>query len=258
MENIRPSRTIFGILLVLFIGFAFYKGITDKNGKPLIGKTKTNDRVSYNFIEKNVHRSRNVSVKNFSDIKVPYRLGDRKLEDGTANIVTSIVVDYRGFDTLGEVMVLFTALTGFLMIFPHVKRKEKLSKPSFIVKNGLVPLYLISLLVGIYIVFHGHLTPGGGFAGGAVIATGLLLLLIAQFRVNEKLLSVLETIAGLSFLTIGLLGLILKGSFLQNFLNPGPLGNLFSSGIVIYINLVIGLKVASELGSLINRFTEEE
>ena len=258
MESVRPSRTIFGILLILFLGYAFYQGIIDKNGKPLIGKTKTTDRVSYNMIEKNVNRSRNVSNKLFSGIKVPYKPGTKNLEDGTANIITSIVVNYRGFDTLGEVMVLFTSLTGFLMLFPSLKRKEKLTKPSFIVKNGLVPLYLITLLVGIYIVFHGHLTPGGGFAGGAVIATGLLLLLIAQFKINEKLLSVLETVAGLSFLTIGLLGLFIKGSFLQNFLNPGPLGNLFSSGIVIYINLVIGLKVASELGSLVNRFTEEE
>ena len=258
MEKIRPSRTIFGILLVLLLGYGMYLGIIDKNKKPLIGKTYTADRVSYNIIQKNVLKAKRFVQRHQEKIRVPYKIGQANLEDGAANTITSIVVDYRGFDTLGEVMVLFTALTGFLLIFPETKDKRKFSEPSFLVKNALMPLFLVALLVGIYVVFHGHLTPGGGFAGGAVIATGFLLLILANYSYSESILAVLEEIAGLTFLTFGLLGLILKGSFLQNFLPTGKLGMLISSGIILYINLVIGLKVASELGSLLHRFIHKE
>lgn len=258
MEKVRPARVILGVLLIAILGYLFYAGLTDMDGKPVIGKTSTADRVSKHFLQKNVSENTNYSEQKNDKIAIPYEYGDTDLEDGAANIVTSVVVDYRAFDTLGEVMVLFTSLTGLLLLFPAVKTKKNASEPSFIVKNGLVPLFLVVIVVGAYIVLHGHLTPGGGFAGGAVIATGLLLLILAKYDINERMLSVIETLAGLAFLTVGLLGLFMEGSFLQNFLPTGTLGALSSSGIVLLINIIIGLKVASELGSMLTRFNKKE
>ena len=258
MENVRPARTILGVLLVAVLGYLFFMGLTDAAGKPVLGKTVTADRVSKHFLQKNVSEQKNYKEQINDGIKIPYRMGDSGLEDAAANVVTSIVMDYRAFDTLGEVMVLFTSLTGLLLLFPSFKRKEEASEPGFIVKNGLVPLFLVVILVGAYVVLHGHLTPGGGFAGGAVIATGLLLLILAKYDINERLLSAFETVAGLAFLTVGLLGLFMEGSFLQNFLPGGVLGALNSSGTVLLINIINGLKVASELGSMLTRFNRKE
>ncbi|NOX87376.1 MAG: hypothetical protein GXO86_15700 [Chlorobi bacterium] len=82
---------------------------------------------------------------------------------------------------------------------------------------------VVSGHLGVYIFIHGHLTPGGGFQGGAIIATGFLLMLLAyeNFRVSHHVLSYIESFAGIIFVVIGLLGFMNGGTFLQNFLPTG-------------------------------------
>ena len=170
-------------------------------------------------------------------------------------MVTAIVVEYRGFDTLGEVTVLFTAATGLALLIEEYKRKmEEIVEPNFIVKIASVVVLPFIVIVGTYIFIHGHLTPGGGFPGGAVIASGFLLLLLVHTTkgLPEKKLSVTESFAGMTYALIGLLGLALANEFLQNYIPLGIFGTVFSAGIIPLIYIAIGFKVGSELGGILH------
>jgi len=195
---------------------------------------------------------------------------ERTAQDiGTANIVTAIVVTYRGLDTLGEVTVLFisAAIVGLVLAQgrlptnvpgspqqPRVPVGELLSTGSRL----LTPLIL---LLGVYVFVNGHLTPGGGFQGGAIIASGMLLLLLADplKHFSHRLIDVIESISGLLFVGIGVLGLLYAGGFLDNRLLPiGTLGELFSAGVIPLIYSLIGLKVGSEFSSMLASLSETE
>lgn len=184
---------------------------------------------------------------------------------GAANIVTAIVVTYRGLDTLGEVTVLFlsAAVVGLVL----TRRSAASGMPSQIIPSGellttgsrlLTPLII---LLGIYIFANGHLTPGGGFQGGAVIASGVLLTLLADpgRRLGHTVISFVESLSGVTYVGIGLAGLYLAGGFLDNRLLPiGVLGHLFSAGAIPLIYSLIGLKVGSEFSSILADLKETE
>ncbi len=173
-----------------------------------------------------------------------------------ANVVTAIVVNFRGFDTLGEVTVLFLASTGLgSILFRRRKHhtglnpQRKAPQASRIVQIGGKMLFPFIILLGAYVFIHGHLTPGGGFQGGVIIATGYLLLLVSfrKFAVNHSALTWVEAFAGVTFAGIGLTGLLIGKDFLQNFINEGTLNNLLSGGIIGIIYVAVGFKVAAEL-----------
>ena len=188
-------------------------------------------------------------------------------ELGAANLVTSVVVSYRGLDTLGEVMVLFTATTGVtaLLVAGNSKthRKEEEAEPegdgrrkgSELLATGAAFLFPILMLFGIYIFINGHLTPGGGFQGGVVLASAFLLLLFSDCRMelNHALLKGAEAISGAAYVAVGLLGLWLAGGFLDpRFLPAGEFGQLFSAGAIPIIYILIGIKVGSELTGIVD------
>lgn len=183
-------------------------------------------------------------------------------ETGSANAVTSVVVLYRGFDTLGEVTVLFLAALGISVFMKSTdKVRKKVLDQSFILKTGSRLLFPLMFLFGIYIIVHGHLTPGGGFPGGVIIATGFFVVLLTSENVKFKknLMSVLEGLAGLSFIGMGLVGLFgPENSFLQNFLPLGDFNTLFSAGIIPIIYALVGVKVAAELSSVVYVMKESE
>jgi multicomponent Na+:H+ antiporter subunit B len=178
-----------------------------------------------------------------------------------ANAVTSIVVNFRGFDTLGEVTVLFLAATGLGSILyrkrsdlHQMNPKRTAPKASTIVQLSGKILFPLIVLMGAYVFVHGHLTPGGGFQGGVIIATGYLLLLIAyrKFSVNHEGLTWTEALAGATFAGLGLAGIILGKDFLENFLPSGTLNSLLSGGIIGIIYVAVGFKVASELTGILD------
>jgi len=191
-------------------------------------------------------------------------LASKYVEDGPdelggANLVTSIVVTYRGLDTLGEVAVLFiaTAGVGFLLR----RRKNFESKPltkrpsSEILQTGTALLMPLIFLFGIYIFLHGHLTPGGGFQGGVIIASGVLLSLLAypKSEVSHKILNVIESLSGAFYVVVGILGIYLAAGFLDNRILPlGDFGRLFSAGAIPIIYSLVGLKVGSELVGILD------
>lgn len=176
----------------------------------------------------------------------------------TANIVTAVVVTFRGLDTLGEVAVLFIATAGVGLLLKRKGEKGKKSdkRPaSEILQTGASFLFPITILFGVYIFLHGHLTPGGGFQGGVVLASAFLLLLLSNinFTFNHTVLHWVESLSGAFYVLLGLLGLILLGSFLNpRFLPLGTLGKLFSAGAIPLIYSFIGLKVGSELSNVLD------
>jgi multicomponent Na+:H+ antiporter subunit B len=183
-------------------------------------------------------------------------------ETGAINIVTSVVVSYRGFDTLGEITILFTAALGLGVIFGTLGKRtnnNKTEPASLIVYTGCRFLFPIIMLVGIYIFIHGHLTPGGGFQGGAIIASAFLLMYLGckEKRIKENVSKVVEILGGLTFLVIGIIGLTIGKEFLFNFLPKGEPATLFSAGIIPIIYIAIGLKVGSELAGIIDNLIKE-
>lgn len=185
-----------------------------------------------------------------------YYANNSPKETGAANLVTAIVVTYRGLDTLGEVTILFltAAIIGLMLKADRTKRKKALHESSeFLLTASRVLIPSISLF-GIYIFLNGHLTPGGGFQGGAIIASAFILLLMAGYskKVGYKLLDLTEAISGFSFVVIGILGIILAAGFLDNrIFSLGTFGTLFSAGAIPVIYIFIGLKVGAELSNII-------
>ncbi|ADD08193.1 Na(+)/H(+) antiporter subunit B [Candidatus Aciduliprofundum boonei] len=178
-----------------------------------------------------------------------------KKDTGATNMVTAVVVDYRGFDTLGEVTVLFLASTGVgSLMYVENKAKKKVKRSNAVVETGSKLLFGFIILFGAYIFIHGHLTPGGGFPGGAIIASSFLLLYLAypKFHAEHKRLNVSESLAGLTFVIVGLLGLAIAGYFLYNFLPFGLPTYLFSAGVIPVIYVAIGVKVGSELTGIVD------
>jgi len=182
-------------------------------------------------------------------------------ETGSVNIVTSVVVNYRGFDTLGEVTVLFIASIGLgAVLTASVEKKMRKTQPaSLILYTGCRFLFPLILVFGSYIFIHGHLTPGGGFQGGAIIASGFLLIYLGcrERRISRVASSLAESLGGLTFVVISLFGLIFGGYFLLNFLPKGTANAFFSAGIIPIIYIAIGFKVGSELSSIIDNLIED-
>jgi len=189
-----------------------------------------------------------------------YYLNNGVADTGSANIVTAVVVNYRALDTLGEVTVLFIASLGLgvFLSWPkksgsQVETRQELPPASLIVRRGSQFLFPLIMLLGGYIFLHGHLTPGGGFQGGAVIASAFLLMFLGntKYRLSEKAFAITESLAGMTFVIIGLIGLAVGGYFLNNFLPKGSVYSLFSAGVIPIIYTAIGLKVGAELTGIV-------
>ncbi len=171
--------------------------------------------------------------------------------EGVANAVTTVVVYFRGFDTLGEIAVLFIASLGLGLMLDENKQCDLKAKSNFMLQTASKLLFPIIMLFGIYVMVYGHLSPGGGFQGGVIIASGILLLLISfnEFEVPHSVVSLLEIFAGASYVIIGLIGLLVLDRFLGNFLpnDISNMGMLLSGGIIPIIYIIVGIKVGSEM-----------
>jgi energy-converting hydrogenase B subunit I len=134
-----------------------------------------------------------------------------------------------------------------------------------IVRTTADLFYPFCLIFGLYVVLHGHLTPGGGFQGGAVMATGAALLIVSRSyagiiqRIRKNAMKLCEAVGLLMFLVAGLSGLLVGGSFLHNRLagagglfgesvaygaNPGVLN---TAGLIPILNIAVGIEVLGGL-----------
>jgi len=176
----------------------------------------------------------------------------------SANAVTSVVTYFRGLDTLGEVTILFLSIFGIgIGIERSDRMKTIFGYDNTLLKIGTKVLFPLIVLFGLYIIVHGHLSPGGGFQGGVIIASGFLLMFLAygdSYDLNHKVLALFEALSGAGFAVIGILGVLAGGLFLSNILPLGIVGKLFSAGILPIIYIFVGLKVAAEITVLVEYF----
>ncbi len=129
-----------------------------------------------------------------------------------------------------------------------MKNKDEQRGMTIIVKTITRWTVLLIMLYGVYITFFGHLSPGGGFAGGVIVTLSFMHIILAYGKdfvirkFNEKVASVLETTGGLMFLTIAIIGFAL-GIFFKDFLGKGKIFSVFSGGIILPSNIAIMFKV---------------
>ncbi|MBN2793807.1 MAG: Na(+)/H(+) antiporter subunit B [Clostridia bacterium] len=243
-------KKVLALLLLATLAFMTITLVVDNNLLPDFGETKVENSVSDTYIKQN-------AMGENQDIK----FGETKnLEIGSANAITGIVAGYRSFDTLGEVTVLFISALGVSLMIGTTDSWMKRSQSGFILRVGSKAILPILMIVGVYIITHGHLSPGGGFQGGAMIASAMLLLSLSdhEFMPKIKAFKMLEGLSGTIYILIGLVGMILMGHFLQNIDQTGTIGELFSAGLIPVVYLFIGLKVGSELTGIISDFMKKE
>lgn len=188
-------------------------------------------------------------------------------ETGAVNIVTGMILDYRAFDTFGESNVLFIAtITVLILLRVDKKEKKEGNEPTisemeandrvYEPKNDIILQKVASFLVpvifvfGIYVILNGHISPGGGFSGGAIIGAGLILYLNAfGFEKTERFFTE-KTYKWVSFCSLTFYCLAKSYSFYTgaNHLESGiPLGTpgaIISSGLILPLNICVGLVVA--------------
>jgi multicomponent Na+:H+ antiporter subunit B len=179
-------------------------------------------------------------------------------ERHATNSVAAVVFDYRGWDTIGEEFILFAAVIGVAVLLraqreererrPATPEREQVSVPVRLVSAGLIaPI----AAVGLYLVATGHLTPGGGFQGGAMVAVAFMLIYLEgkdrAFRrlSSEDHLEPVEGAAAGGLMIIGLIGI--GTAFLHNFIDLGRTGNVFSAGTLPLLNLSTSLAVAAAI-----------
>jgi multicomponent Na+:H+ antiporter subunit B len=130
-----------------------------------------------------------------------------------------------------------------------------------LVSRKLVPYIL---LFGLYLISYGHLSPGGGFQGGAVLSSGVLLLCLSRGvgatrrLFTSRAVNALEISAFTLFLLIAAVGMAVRVSFLGNFLPLGRIGEVPSAGFILFLNLVIGLEVGAGLTLICFALLEED
>ena len=200
-----------------------------------------------------------VGLPDFGHYRGPYGIVINHVagsERQVTNAVTALVFDYRGYDTLGEELILFVSVVGVAALLreqrgEHLESGDSVRLPhsSDAVRVLGVVVIGVTLLLGLYIVAHGALTPGGGFQGGVILGGAVLLVYLAGELVMVRWLepgTALEALhsagaAGLVFLALG--GLLAGQAFFHNFLDTGTTGMLNSGGIIPLGNATVALEV---------------
>lgn len=190
------------------------------------------------------------------------------------DVVTAVNLDFRGLDTMGEEFILFLSVTAVAVLLRRQRRETEESgeeeapgRRSPARDDGLllfgVALATVAVLFGLYLVAHGQLTPGGGFQGGAVLASALLLLyLVAGYPAMARLAPVglLELGDGIGaggFVVVGIAGIAAGAVFLQNVLPIGQRGVVTSAGTMPVIYLAVGLEVATGFALVLVEFLQQ-
>lgn len=192
-------------------------------------------------------------------------------ETGAVNAVAGMIIYFRGFDTLGEAHVLFASVCAvmiLLMTAPDKKslRQEQAEERLYdltqdsilrVIVRFLVPLIF---LYGLYVIFNGHLSPGGGFSGGTILGAGLILYSMAfgfhqtERYFNEKVYDVIKVTALLIYSGLMLYFFTTGANGLDAWIPRGTAGNIFSAGFILPINFVVGLEVACTMYGLYSLF----
>ena len=181
-------------------------------------------------------------------------------ETGALNIVSGMILTYRAFDTFGETNVLFIAtccVMVLLMVDDAILKKQEVKndrryepKNDAILQGTAFVLCPIIFIFGIYVILNGHLSPGGGFSGGAILGAGLILYVSAfgfkktQRFFNEHIYKIAKITALCMYGIIGSYFYILGANGIENHIPLGTPGHILSGGIILPIDICVGLEVA--------------
>ena len=181
-------------------------------------------------------------------------------ETGAVNTVTGVILDYRAFDTLGETHVLFTAALAvlILLLFPGGREEEpkalrEIMERDPILRTTARVLVPVIFLFGFYLILTGHLGPGGGFSGGAILGGGLILYAIAfGFDALDRWLNYKTcrwlVLAALCFYSLAKGYSFLCGANgLETVFTTGTPGALLSAGLIPLLNLAVGTVVGTTM-----------
>jgi len=183
------------------------------------------------------------------------------------NLVSAVMFDYRGIDTLVEEFILFASAMGVALLL-RSSREVAEQRPRDVVTSDAVrtagsALAPVMLLFGLWIIAFGYVTPGGGFQGGVAASAGALLLWLAgSYRTLRDLsptflVDAAEGLGAASYIGIGLLGLVAGSPFLYNTIPLGTAGTLASGGTIAALNWVAGIEVAAAFVLIYHEFLEE-
>ena len=188
-------------------------------------------------------------------------------ETGAVNIVTGMILDYRAFDTLGESSVLFTAAMVVLLLLrldadsqtfsplARVIREQPHSDTFYephhdtILQHAAKVLVPVVLLLGVYVVLNGHLSPGGGFSGGAILGAALMIYVTAfgfeairrffTYRTYQRVV----LCALLTYAVSKCYSFYTGANGLHSVIPLGTPGAILSSGLILVLNICVGFIV---------------
>jgi multicomponent Na+:H+ antiporter subunit B len=208
-------------------------------------------------------------IPSFGNYRGPYGFVVNKIatpERHMDNAINAVTYDIRGVDTMGEEFILFAAVIGVVLLLRGEEgRSEDVEDDT---GSDLIRVFGTlaigaAVLVGLWLVAFGFVTPGGGFQGGVAISSGALLLyLAAGYREwsafgNESLLDPIKGIGGGGYVVIGLAALVAGMPFLTNLFSGGVTGTVWSGGSAGFVNWSAGIEVAAALVILYSEFLEE-
>ena len=191
-------------------------------------------------------------------------------ETGAVNLVAGVILDYRAFDTLGESHVLFAAAAAVFILLLYAGDPEEspeskaILRSDPILKNTAKVLIPVIILFGLYVVFNGHLGPGGGFSGGAIIGSGLILYDMSfgpdRMRriLNLKSYRIIVLSALLFYSLSKCYSFYCGANGLETIFTTGIPGRIFSAGLILPLNMAVGIVVACTMYGFFALFTREQ
>ena len=216
---------------------------------------------------------------NPTENEVMQRYVEKGIEEvGATNLISNIILVYRGFDTFGESCVLFLAATCVMILlrkdeknttaYDLAERAEDAeieSEENATVLRSVVRLLMpVILLFGVYVLLNGHLSPGGGFSGGAILGAGLILFenafgleKVRRFM-SEHVYHIIK-VAALYFYGFTMIYVFFTGANdLHSIIGTGIPGMIFSAGVIMPINVAVGLEVACTMYAFYAFFSKGE
>jgi multicomponent Na+:H+ antiporter subunit B len=206
----------------------------------------------------------------YADLAPKIMLDERHV----TNTITGVTFDLRGFDTLGEELILFVAALGATVLL-RAQRGEREAREAAEAEERRGPATAESLraigavlvgpvlLLGAYIVVHGALTPGGGFQGGVILAGALLLVyaagqVAAVQRVRPvSLVEVTDAVGAAAYVLVALGGLVFGVAAMDNFLPLGTTGSLLSGGTVPVLSVAVGVEVTAAVTLVLTEMVDQ-
>lgn len=238
-ENVKHRRSLLGLFIVVLTGAALIYGVADF---PNMGDANApvHQHVAPDYIQ-------------LTQLKIDI-----------PNVVTAVLASFRGFDTFGETVVIFSAGVAVILLLGmgHVEQKQE-PKKNMVLWVVVKPMIALILIFGLYVLFHGDFGAGGGFQAGVIFASGFILysLVFGETRarkvISAPILPRLSALGVLIYGTTGLMSLLSNKSFLDySALSSSPV-----SGQHIGILLVesgVGLAVFSTILLIYYSFSGRE